>query len=142
MFLCFWSHHSNLCLHLPGAFFPVSLCVLFCLLQRHLELGLTLIWHDFILILTFAVSATTLVRACSVASVMSDSLRLHGLQPTRLFCPWDSPGKNAGADCCAHLRGSSRPRYRTCVSCIADRFFTTEPLGNLKRLLLSHIVTF
>ena len=27
---------------------------------------------------------------------MSDSLRLHGLWPTRLLCPWDSPGKNAG----------------------------------------------
>ena len=24
----------------------------------------------------------------------SDSLRPHGLQPARLLCPWDSPGKN------------------------------------------------
>ena len=29
-------------------------------------------------------------------SVVSDSLRPHGLQPTRLLCPWDSPGKNTG----------------------------------------------
>ena len=28
---------------------------------------------------------------------MSDSLRPHGLQPARLFYPWDSPGKSAGA---------------------------------------------
>ena len=28
---------------------------------------------------------------CQVASVMSDSVRPHGLQPTRLLCPWDSP---------------------------------------------------
>ena len=27
-------------------------------------------------------------------SVVSKSLRLHGLQPTRLLCPWSSPGKN------------------------------------------------
>ena len=27
---------------------------------------------------------------------MSDSLQHHGLQPTRLLCPWDSPGKNTG----------------------------------------------
>ena len=27
---------------------------------------------------------------------MSDSLRPHGLQPTRLFHPWDSPGKSTG----------------------------------------------
>ena len=25
---------------------------------------------------------------------MTDSLQHHGLQPTRLFCPWNSPGKN------------------------------------------------
>ena len=27
---------------------------------------------------------------------MSDSLRPHGLQPTRLLCPWDFPGKSTG----------------------------------------------
>ena len=27
---------------------------------------------------------------------MSDSLQPHGLQPARLLCPWDSPGRNAG----------------------------------------------
>ena len=27
-------------------------------------------------------------------SVMSDSLWPHGLKPARLFCPWNSPGKN------------------------------------------------
>ena len=32
-------------------------------------------------------------------SVMSDSLRPHGLQPTRLLCPWDFPGNCTGADC-------------------------------------------
>ena len=30
---------------------------------------------------------------------MSDSVRLHGLQPTRLLHPWDSPGKNTGVGC-------------------------------------------
>ena len=30
---------------------------------------------------------------------MSDSVRPHGLQPTRLLCPWDSPGKNNGVGC-------------------------------------------
>ena len=27
---------------------------------------------------------------------MSDSVRPHRWQPTRLLCPWDSPGKNTG----------------------------------------------
>ena len=30
---------------------------------------------------------------------MSDSQELHGLQPTRLFHPWDFPGKCAGVGC-------------------------------------------
>ena len=29
-------------------------------------------------------------------SVVSDSLRSHGLQSTRLLCPWDFPGKSTG----------------------------------------------
>ena len=28
-----------------------------------------------------------------------DSSRPHGLQPTRLLCPWDSPGKSTGVGC-------------------------------------------
>ena len=40
-----------------------------------------------------------MTAACQVASVMSDSVRPHGLQPTRLLCPWDSPGKNTGVGC-------------------------------------------
>ena len=32
-------------------------------------------------------------------SVMPDSLRPHGLQPTRLLCPWDFPGKSTGMGC-------------------------------------------
>ena len=47
-------------------------------------------------------------RACArtlSCSVMSDSLWPHGLQPARLFCPWDSPGKNTGVDCHALLQG-------------------------------------
>ena len=32
-------------------------------------------------------------------SVVSDSLRPHGLQPTKLLCPWDFPGKTTGVGC-------------------------------------------
>ena len=38
-------------------------------------------------------------------SVASDSLQPHGLWPTRLLCPWDSPGKNIGVNCHALLQG-------------------------------------
>ena len=36
---------------------------------------------------------------CQVASVMSDSVRPHRRQPTRLPHPWDSLGKNTGVGC-------------------------------------------
>ena len=29
----------------------------------------------------------------------------HGLQPARLFCPWNSPGKNTGVGSCSLLHG-------------------------------------
>ena len=32
-------------------------------------------------------------------SVVSDSLRPHGLWPTRILCSWSSPGKNTGVGC-------------------------------------------
>ena len=43
---------------------------------------------------------------CAVLSrsVVSDSLRPHGLLPARLLCPWDSPGKNTGVGCHALLQ--------------------------------------
>jgi len=37
--------------------------------------------------------------ACKVASVVPNSLQHCGPYPTRLLCPWDSPGKNTGMAC-------------------------------------------
>ena len=34
-----------------------------------------------------------------VAKSRPTLLQTHGLQPTRLFCPWDFPGKNSGVGC-------------------------------------------
>ena len=47
------------------------------------------------------------LNLCSVPSllVVSDSLWPHGLQPARLLCPWDFPGKNAGVGCYFLLQG-------------------------------------
>ena len=43
-------------------------------------------------------------------TVLSDSLRPHGLKPTRLLCPWYFPGKNAEWGASPFSRGSSHPR--------------------------------
>ena len=42
---------------------------------------------------------------CVRHSVMSDSLGPHGLWPTRLLCPWVSPGKNTAVGCHSLLQG-------------------------------------
>jgi len=124
---------------------------------------------------------------------MSDSVRPHRRQPTRLPNPWDSPGKNTGVGChfllrCMKVslpiqevtdtgglvavmsnscdpmncslsgsfvhgilqerilewvaisfsRGSSQPRNRTRVSCIAERCFTDWAM----RQVLTYLYTF
>ena len=46
-------------------------------------------------------------------SVVSDSERPHRLQPTRLFCPWDFPGKSTGVGCHCLLRANSRQSLKT-----------------------------
>ena len=45
------------------------------------------------------------VWVCVSRSVVSDSSLPHGLYPTRLLCPWDSPGKHAGVGCLSLLQG-------------------------------------
>ena len=44
-------------------------------------------------------AAITICSDFATASVVSDSLRPHRWQPTRLRRPWDSPGKNTGVGC-------------------------------------------
>ena len=53
--------------------------------------------------------------------VVSDSLQPHGLQPTRLLCPWNFPGKNSGVGCHFLLQGifPSRDGDQTHISCIS-----------------------
>ena len=72
------------------------------------------------MVLQYRAKKMVVVVVTHVCSVVSNSLQLHGLQPARLLCPWDSPGKNPGVGCLALLQGifpiqSSNP---------ADRFFT------------------
>ena len=54
-------------------------------------------------------------------SVVSNSLWLNGLYPSKLPCPWNFLGKNTGVGCYSRgsfrPRGSSRPRDCTRVSC-------------------------
>ena len=42
---------------------------------------------------------------CYMASVVSDSVQPHGLQLSRLLCPWDSLGKDTRVGCHFLLQG-------------------------------------
>ena len=53
----------------------------------------------------------------------------HGLDPTRLLCPWNSPGKNTEL-CSFSLPQGIFPIWDgTRVFCTVGIFFTTEPSG-------------
>ena len=74
------------------------------------------------------------MRACSVASVTSNSLQSCGLKPTRLLCPWDSPGKNTGVSGLpfpppGDLRDSGIEPESLESPALAGGFFPTEPPG-------------
>ena len=73
-------------------------------------------------------------------SVPSNSLRPHGLQPARILCPWDSPGKNTGVGCQFHLQGifptqGSNPGFLHCRLIL----LTTKPPGKSKNTGVSSL---
>ena len=55
--------------------------------------------------LVFSISLNSLHVIMNVCVQLHLTLWLHGLQPTRLLCPWDSPGKNTGVGCHFLLQG-------------------------------------
>ena len=72
---------------------------------------------------------------------MSDSLWPHKLWPTRLLCPWDSPGKNPAVGCHVLLQGVFQIKGsnlglllgRRILCCWATR-------GDLYKLTLNQII--
>ena len=80
------------------------------ILQQQL-LGILCLFHYFLPILLIhsqimpTLSAFMEKRCCSVTQPSLNLLRPHGLQPTRLLCPWDIPSKNTGMGCHFFLRG-------------------------------------
>ena len=58
-----------------------------------------------------------------VFSVMSDSLRPHGLSPARLLCPWNFPGKNTGVGYHLLLQGTYAGIKPVSLA-LAGKFFT------------------
>ena len=72
---------------------------------------------------------------CWVASVVSDSVRPHGQQPTRPLCPWDSPGRNTGvvamsfSNACMHAKS-----LQSCPT-LCDPMDSSPPGSSVHRIL-------
>ena len=68
------------------------------------------------------------------------SIKVFSNESTPTRNPWDFPGKSTGAGCHFLLKGPSRPRDQTHISCIADRFFTAEPQGKPSSEVYSPVI--
>ena len=62
-------------------------------------------------------------------SVVSDSLGPHRPEPTRLHCPWDSPGKNTGVGSHSLLQDLSNPGIQSRSYALQANSLQSEPLG-------------
>ena len=72
---------------------------------------------------------------CSGTSVMSNSLQHYGLQPARLLCQWNFPGKNTRVSCHALLQGIFLTQGSSlCFLQCRENLFITEPPGKLHKL--------
>ena len=71
-------------------------------------------------------------------SVVSDSLQPHGLQPTRLLSPWNSPSKNTRVGCHSFFPGD-RPVISSQMFLFGPTgpFIELQTQGTLQRVLVS-----
>ena len=81
-------------------------------------------------------SGTVLLFSCQVVFNCFASLtcKSHGLQLSKLLCPWDFPGKNTGVGCPFFLQGIF-PTQRSNPSLLHCRW---SPTSQADSLLLSH----
>ena len=80
------------------------------------------------------------VCVCVSCSVVSHSLWPHRLKPTRLFCPWNSPGKNTGVGSHSLLHGSNLGllHCRWILYCLSHQ---GSPLSTLLEILYLVLIT-
>ena len=83
-------------------------------------------------------SSLELHGCCLVAKLCLTPLWLHGLQPARLLCPWDSPGKNTGVGCYFLLQVPDSGT-ESASPALAGGFFSTEPPGKPEFHGISHL---
>ena len=113
-FLCKWIFgsycipHSNLKGDMPTFWTLLGLLENLLMCQQNM-LGVSHLNVENILSSAMSgIWSKSFIRGKSVSvsgSVVPESLRPHGLQPTRLLSPWDFPGKDTGVGCHFPLQG-------------------------------------
>ena len=110
----------------------VCVCVCVCVRARAHECRCECMHVFGIVCVCVCAHTQVCMHACACAQ-LCPPLRPHGLQPTRLLCPWDSPSKNTGGGCHFLLQGifpTQRSNRRfLCLLQLAGEFFTLSHLG-------------
>ena len=78
-----------------------------------------------------------------MTSVVSDSVRPHRQQPTRLPRPWDSPGKNTGVGChfllqCMKVKSESE--FAQSYSTLSDRMNCSPPGSSIHGIFQARVL--
>ena len=98
-------------------------------IKRHLLLGRKTMTNLDSILKSRAITLWTkvhLVNACMLSRFSRVQLCVpHRQQPTRLLCPWDSPGKNTGVGSLSLLQGIFPTKGSNPGPRIASRFFTS-----------------
>ena len=80
---------------------------------------------------------------CYVTSVVSDSVRPHRWQPTRLPRPWDSPGKNTGVGCHFFLqcmKGKSESEVTQSCPTLSDPMDCSPPGSSVHGIFQTRVL--
>ena len=73
--------------------------------------------YDYIISTEFIVELLMFIYTCLVAKLCSTLLRLHGLYPPRLLCPWEFQKKDTGVKLLFPSPGYLPTRDQTHISC-------------------------
>ena len=76
---------------------------------------------------------------------MSDSMRPHRRQPTRLRHPWDSPGKNTGVGChfllqCMKVKGESESEVAQSCPTLRDPIDCSLPGSSVHGIFQARVL--
>ena len=93
-------------------------------------------WNDVCLILLWKLVLLNVFCCCLVAKSCPPLLWGHGPWPPRLLCPWNSQARKLELIAISFLRGSSRPRDWTPVTCICKQLLYHQ--ATREGHLLSH----